>query len=73
VRDDPSGVDSAFSKCKQSFATGKTRPISYRLSQLANLKRGIKDMENDLTNAIRADLGRGEYSTWMMELMGLEK
>ena len=73
MRDDPNVVDPALQKCRASFATGKTRPLQFRLDQLANLKRGLKDMENELCNAVRLDLGRGPYVTWMSELLSLEK
>jgi aldehyde dehydrogenase (NAD+) len=66
-------VDPALTKAKQAFATGKTKPIKFRLDQLANLKRGVKEMESELCDAVRSDLGRGAYSTWALELFGLEK
>jgi aldehyde dehydrogenase (NAD+) len=66
-------VEPALLKTKKSFAQGKTRPLQFRLAQLQNLKRGLKDMEKDISDAVKADLGRGAFCTWFTELAGLEK
>jgi aldehyde dehydrogenase (NAD+) len=54
-------------RLRASFATGRTRPLKYRLAQLAALARLLEDCEPQICEAIRKDLGRSEIETRMVE------
>ena len=45
IKDDVSVVNTALNKTKKFFATGKTKPLSFRINQLLNLKKGIISMD----------------------------
>lgn len=68
IKDDISAVSAAHNKTKKFFATGKTKPLSFRITQLLNLKKGIISMDKDLKEAVKADLGREGFVTWLCEI-----
>ena len=73
IKDDVSVVNTVFNKTKKAFADGKTKPIAFRINQLLNLKKGLKTMQTDITDAIQKDLGRESFMTWFTELAVVEK
>ena len=58
IPDDVSVIDRAMKKAQMTYATQKTRPMAFRIQQLKNLRQGIKNMTTDLSDALKADLGR---------------
>ena len=50
------------------FETGWTRDLSHRLSALRRLKRGIKDMREDIYKALSRDLGKSRAESYMSEV-----
>ncbi|HEX4007337.1 MAG TPA: aldehyde dehydrogenase family protein [Acidobacteriaceae bacterium] len=50
-----------------SFASGRTRPLPYRLEQLSRLDRFLKECEAEIGQAIHKDLGRSEIETRVIE------
>jgi aldehyde dehydrogenase (NAD+) len=50
-----------------SFASGRTRPLKYRLEQLSGLERLLENCEGEICQAIRMDLGRSELETRIVE------
>ena len=50
------------------FETGWTRDLSHRLSALRRLKRGIKDMREDIYKALSQDLGKSRAESYMSEV-----
>jgi aldehyde dehydrogenase (NAD+) len=57
VADDVSRVQPIFDRINKSFANGKTMSFEYRETQLKNLIRGFKEMESQINDALKADLG----------------
>lgn len=45
-------------RLRQSFASGRTRPLPFRLAQLAGLARFLTERERQIEKALFADLGR---------------
>lgn len=72
MKDDVSVVDRAIKKCRDTFATHKTRPLSYRIQQLRNFKQGVRTMTTELSDAVKADLGRDQFTNWFIEINILE-
>jgi|HubBroStandDraft_1064217.scaffolds.fasta_scaffold21785_2 aldehyde dehydrogenase (NAD+) len=54
-------------RLRASFATGRTRPLEFRLRQLAALARLLEDCEPQICEAIRNDLGRSDIETRIVE------
>jgi len=40
------------------FATGQTKPVEFRLAQLEKLKQAIVEYQDEIVEAVKADLGR---------------
>ncbi len=53
---------------REVFAAGRTRPLSWRLGQLEALETLITEREDELCEALRADLGKGRFEAWIGEL-----
>jgi aldehyde dehydrogenase (NAD+) len=60
-------IPSVVERLRASFATGRTRPLEFRLQQLAGLARLLEDCEPQICEALRSDLGRSEIETRMVE------
>jgi aldehyde dehydrogenase (NAD+) len=55
-------------KQRKFFASGKTRPVEFRLDQLRTLKQAIKNHEQQIINALATDLGKSEFETYETEI-----
>jgi aldehyde dehydrogenase (NAD+) len=73
VADRPTGTQAAFSaddasavvaKLRDTYATGKTRSLEWRLKQLKGLVRFCEEREADMATALASDLGRNAHDTW---------
>jgi len=53
---------------RQTVASGKTRPIEWRLAQLAEIERMMRDHEDDFAGALRQDLGKCRFESVLTEL-----
>lgn len=53
---------------REYFASGKTLPISFRLDMLKKLYLAIKEKEGAIFEALRIDLGKSEYESYMCEV-----
>ncbi|RDV26853.1 aldehyde dehydrogenase family protein [Alteromonas aestuariivivens] len=56
------------SALKNSFSTGKTRPLDWRRAQLLALKRLVEDNQQEIQGALQADLGKSESEAWSTEI-----
>ena len=52
---------------RRYFATGQTRPLKHRLAALTSLERAILRHEDDLNEALRQDLKKSPFETYMCE------
>ena len=50
------------------FREGATLPVSFRISQLQKLKDGIRRYEEELDQALEADLGKSRMESYMCEI-----
>jgi len=57
---------------RQTFDSGKTRPIEWRLAQLGEIERMLRDHEGDFADALRLDLGKCRFEAIMTELSFIE-
>ena len=49
---------------RQFFATGKTKDVNFRIAQLKKLKQAIKEHQNDVLSALKADLNKPEFESF---------
>ena len=54
-----------LSSLRSVFATGRTRPLAWRLHQLEGIERMCKEREADIAGALATDLGRTPVEAWM--------
>lgn len=57
----------SLEKMRQYFNSGETKPYSFRKEQLKKLKSSILNHEEDLYNALYADLKKSKEETWVTE------
>ena len=50
-------------------ASGRTRPIEWRLAQLDGLERMLQEHEADISAALADDLGRSAAEAWIADIM----
>uniref|UniRef100_A0A672L2J7 Aldehyde dehydrogenase family 3 member A2 n=1 Tax=Sinocyclocheilus grahami TaxID=75366 RepID=A0A672L2J7_SINGR len=61
-----------ITQARKAFLTGRSKPLDYRIKQLQNLKRFIKEKTTDIANAMRKDLHKTANATQLFEILGLE-
>lgn len=55
-------------KQRKFFNSGKTRPVEFRLGQLRTLKQAIKNHEQQIIEALAADLAKSEFESYETEI-----
>lgn len=53
---------------RERFLSGATRPVEFRLSMLNALRRLIRERERDIEAALRADLNKTPFESYMTEI-----
>lgn len=61
-------IDMILEKQQEYFKTGKTLPVKFRIEQLKKLKRTIIEKEDKIVDALKSDLGKGSYESYMCEI-----
>ncbi|XP_068144783.1 aldehyde dehydrogenase family 3 member B1 isoform X5 [Drosophila tropicalis] len=59
--------DDTLQRARSAFASGKSRDINFRRKQLENLLRCYEEHENDMINALEADLRRPKQESLVVE------
>jgi aldehyde dehydrogenase (NAD+) len=54
-----------LTELRQTFATGRTRELRWRLAQLEAIERLCDERETDIATALHADLGRPAVEAWL--------
>lgn len=60
-------IDDILSCQREYFASGATLPLDARKKALMSLRDSVKAHEDDIAEAVRADLGKSEFETYMCE------
>jgi len=60
-----STVNDPLPALRSVFATGRTRPLAWRLRQLEGIERLCAEREADIAAALASDLGRTAVEAWM--------
>jgi aldehyde dehydrogenase (NAD+) len=61
-------VTDTLARLRQTFATGKTLPIEWRLAQLGEIDRMLREHEKDFQEALQLDLGKCHFESTMTEI-----
>lgn len=61
-------MNAMMQRLRSSYASGLTRPLSWRLQQLNQLAQLINDHEHTLLAALATDLGKSAAEGWLTEL-----
>ena len=61
-------IPDALQRLRATFAAGKTRPLEWRLQQLAELERMLREHAADFSEALQADLHKCRFETALSEL-----
>lgn len=60
-------IDEILKKQREFFFSGATLRVAFRIQALKKLKEAIKDSENEINQAVKADLGKSYYESYMCE------
>jgi aldehyde dehydrogenase (NAD+) len=63
-----SGTRQAVAELRKQFATGRTRPLQWRLDQLDGIERLVTEREPEIAAALAADLGRPAAEAWLGDI-----
>ncbi|MDF2179168.1 aldehyde dehydrogenase family protein [Aliiglaciecola sp. CAU 1673] len=63
-----SAIASTVKHLSTSFASGLTRPLAWRKTQLEQLKRLASEREEEIMAALKADLGKCQLESWTSEV-----
>ncbi|MFT5840385.1 MAG: aldehyde dehydrogenase (NAD+) [Flavobacteriales bacterium] len=56
---------------KNTFASGKTKPLAWRIEQLRQIRKMVVDQQDRIFAAMQEDLGRCDMESWTAELGGV--
>ncbi|XP_025776248.1 fatty aldehyde dehydrogenase isoform X3 [Puma concolor] len=62
-------MDSKIQRVRDAFASGRSRPLRFRLQQLEALRRMVQEREKDILEAIAADLCKSELNAYSQEVI----
>ena len=65
-------VQETYDKLKTAFMTHKTKAYKWRLDQLTGLLNGLKEFEKEVEEAMRIDLGRDLFLSYVAEVSFME-
>jgi aldehyde dehydrogenase (NAD+) len=60
-------------RLRQTFDSGRTRPLDWRLGQLTEIERVMREHESDFAEALRLDLGKCRFEAVLTELSFVEE
>ncbi len=61
-------IEKILDSQRKYFATGATLPVKFRIEQLKKLYGTVKRYEKDICSALKTDLGKSEYESYMCEV-----
>ncbi|MFD4469368.1 aldehyde dehydrogenase family protein [Rhodococcus sp. NPDC058505] len=53
---------------RATFASGRTRPAEWRMAQLRGIERFVVEREDEIADALAADLGRSAFEAWLLDM-----
>jgi aldehyde dehydrogenase (NAD+) len=65
-------IPAVLDRVRATFLSGKTRALEWRLTQLGELARMMRDHEGDFAEALKADLGKCRFESVLTETSFVE-
>lgn len=62
------GIPDTVAQLRATFRSNRTRPIEWRLEQIAAIQRMVVEREAEFAEALRMDLGRPAVDAWLADL-----
>ena len=63
----------AADRLRETFDSGRTRPLAWRREQLKRLKDLVSERSGEFVTALQADFGKPELEAWTMDFKGRVK
>lgn len=60
-------IDAVLASQRSYFQSGATLPVSFRIEMLKRLYQAVRKYEDEITEALTADLGKSEFEGFMCE------
>ena len=64
-------IDNELNKLRETFNTGRTKSIKWRIEQLKGIKKLLIDNEKSIIDAVKNDIGRCLFETVLCEISPL--
>uniref|UniRef100_A0A8C9DTV8 Aldehyde dehydrogenase n=1 Tax=Prolemur simus TaxID=1328070 RepID=A0A8C9DTV8_PROSS len=64
-----SKISDAVQRARAAFASGRTRPLQFRVQQLEALRRMTQERRQDIVGALAADLHKNEWNSYYEEVV----
>ena len=61
-------IHALIEKQRAYYKSGATLPVKFRILQLKKLYATIKSYQNEISDALKSDLGKSEYEGFMCEV-----
>lgn len=61
-------ISTLVARQRAYYATGATLPVKHRVDALKKLRAAVQARENELNEALRADLGKSASESYMCEV-----
>lgn len=61
-------IEALVESQREFFASGATLSLDFRINMLRKLREAVKLHENDIAEALRLDLGKSEFESYMCEI-----
>ena len=61
-------ISQVVATARTAFESGKTRPLAWRKAQLVGMIKLLKDNADELSLALKQDLGRGPEEAWLYDI-----
>ncbi|MCQ1956083.1 aldehyde dehydrogenase family protein [Arthrobacter sp. zg-Y826] len=68
VAGSPAAVPAVLARVRETYDSGRTRPLAWRRQQLEGLVRLFHEREQELADALAADLGKNPLESYVTEL-----
>ncbi len=70
VRPAPTHRDAAsvVAGLREVFASGRTRPAAWRITQIRGIERMLDEREDEIAAALADDLGRTAFESWLLDV-----
>ncbi|XP_028938378.1 aldehyde dehydrogenase family 3 member A2 isoform X2 [Ornithorhynchus anatinus] len=64
-------MDKIVLRARDAFASGRSRPVKFRIQQLKALQQMVKEKEKEILGAISRDLNKSEYNAYSHEVISI--